>query len=90
MGEKQFFGLILAFFSGKKRLSRPLFPAFLALFSPIVEFLAHFFDFFLGLTIKFLGHNSEIFLGLERRFLGHNSEMFLGQKYFFLVHFNLL
>ena len=89
MGEKPIFGLIFVFFSGKNRVSRPFFPAFLAVFSPIFDFLAHFFDFFLGLKIHFLGHNFDIFLGLKTRFLGHNSEIFLGQNYFFLGHFNL-
>ena len=66
VGEKRFFGLISVFFSGKNRVSRPLFPAFLAFFSPIFEFLAHFFDFFLGLKIQFLGHNSAIFWFFSR------------------------
>ena len=56
VGEKQFFGLILTFFLGKNRLSRPLFPAFLALFSPIFEFLAHsFLKFFSGWKDGFSG-----------------------------------
>ena len=47
--EKQFFGLILTFFSGKNWLSRPLFPAFLAVFSANFEFLVHpFLIFFSG------------------------------------------
>ena len=89
MGEKPIFGRIFVFFSGKNRVSRPLFRAFLAVFSPIFDFLAHFFDFFLGLKIQFLGHDFDIFLGLKRRILGQNSEIFLGQNNFFLGHLNL-
>ena len=82
MGEKPIYGLIFVFFSGKNRFSRAIFPAFLALFSPIFGFLAQLFDFFLRLKIQFPGHNSEIFLGLNRQFLGHNSESFLGLNYY--------
>ena len=59
-----------------------IFPAFLALFSPIFGFVAQLFDFFLRLEIQFPWHNFEIFLGLNRQFLGHNFESFLGLNYY--------
>ena len=76
------FWLNFRLFTGKNWLSQAFIPAYWALFSLIFEFLAHFFDFFLGLKTQFLRHSSEVLLGLRNGVSGTNLRFLSGRTIF--------